>query len=748
MHGELRGRVTFGGRPLSGLPPHEASQLVGMVFQNPNLQLINQTVQSEVAFGPENLALPQPEIVARVNWCLDVTGMAGMRKASTVTLSGGQKQRTAIAATLAMRPRILVLDEPLSDLDPVGAQEVLGTLRRLARDEGTGVVIIEHRVDEVAPWADRVVLMDGGQIVLDRPPGRPGPTRPWAGIGVGVPDMVRLAHALPDAFAGTLPLSVEEALAQVRESWLVPALAQAASARAVPAPGRERRSARPARGRRCCPGTASRVDFGANRAVDDVTLAITEGEWVAMIGANGSGKSTLTGLTVGLGTPSAGQVCFRGKPVRPGKVFEHAAQVALLLQAADEMLFEETVIGELSFGSRFRALPPDPVLTVEEAIDFFGFRGLEQISPWELSQGGRQRLALGALLVGAPGVLVLDEPTTGQDAERMRSFLHLLEAVRERTGLTVLTVTHDIRGLASRAARIMLLGDGQVQLDGPASEVFARTASCSAGACWRRRWPGCRSSCSGRRADVLLSVEEAAAGRGLPARGVPRRDGGPVMMSSLIARTVISYLIVFAVPMILPVMFVKLVGLGGLRDLVTYEARDTPLHKLDPRLKVLYPVAMGILSIILNWDFMLIVFGLSIMPWFWLRPSQGEGQGADGDGDRPGADRVLVAGPVLPAEPADPLHLPVPVDHQLAGLARHHGYGLVFGLEQSARVLVTVSTSMLILVSTDVGDFTWAFERFRMPPQVGLRADRGAAVPARHDLPDHPGAAGYRAARL
>ena len=136
------------------------------------------------------------------------------------------------------------------------------------------------------------------------------------------------------------------------------------------------------------------VDFGARRAVNDVTLAVGEGEWVAMIGANGSGKSTLTGLAVGMGTPSTGQVSFRGRPVRPGKVFEQAAHVALLLQAADEMLFEETVIGELKFGSKFRALPPDPVLDVEEAIDFFGFRGLERTSPWELSQGGRQRLAL------------------------------------------------------------------------------------------------------------------------------------------------------------------------------------------------------------------------------------------------------------------------------------------------------------------------------------------------------------------
>jgi energy-coupling factor transporter ATP-binding protein EcfA2 len=521
VHGELRGQVHFGGRPLSGLPPHEASQLVGMVFQNPNLQLINHTVQSEVAFGPENLALPQPEIARRVTWCLEVTGMAGRRTAATVTLSGGQKQRTAIAATLAMAPRILVLDEPLSDLDPVGAREVLSTLRRLARDEGTGVVIIEHRVDEVAPWADRVVLMDGGRIILDGAPRQAwsDPGR-WAGLGVGVPDLVRLAHALPGAFGGAVPLSVEEAVSQAGDGWLVPALHQAAQARAasraVPggnAPIAGRTPARP--GGPAAPVLSWEhvsVDFGANRAIDDVTLEVAEGEWVAMIGANGSGKSTLTALPVGLGTPASGQVRFRGKPVRPGRVFEQAAHVALLLQAADEMLFEETVKRELSFGSKFRALPPDPVLDIQGAIDFFGFAGLEEVSPWGLSQGGRQRLALAALLVGAPGVLVLDEPTTGQDAERMRAFLRLLVAIRRRTGLTVLTVTHDIRGLASRARRIVLLGDGKVQLDGPAARVFARTAELE-------RWGVLAPPLARLQAallgpavtDVLLSVEELTA---------------------------------------------------------------------------------------------------------------------------------------------------------------------------------------------------------------------------------------------
>jgi energy-coupling factor transport system ATP-binding protein len=455
-----------------------------MVFQNPNLQLINQTVQSEVAFGPENLALPQPEIAARVDWCLDVTGMAGMRTAAVVTLSGGQKQRTAIAATLAMRPRILVLDEPLSDLDPVGAQEVLSTLQRLARHGGTGVIVIEHRVDEVAPWADRVVLMDDGRVVLDQPPraawAEPGP---WQATGVGIPDMVRLAHAVPGAFGSRLPLSLQEAADAVKDTWFEAALAAAAAERrnaAGPPVGHPNGTAAGAAPR---VGTEPpvlswdgvSVEFDGKRAVDDVTLAVDEGEWVALIGANGSGKSTLTGLTVGLGKPSAGVVRFRGQPVRPGRVFDHAAQVALLLQAADDMLFETTVRKELEFGFRFRARPKNPVLDVPEAVEFFGFAGREEDSPWELSQGGRQRLALAALLVGAPGVLVLDEPTTGQDAQHMRAFLRLLDRVRARTGITIVTVTHDIRGLASRAGRIVLLGEGQVRADGTPGQVFAMT---------------------------------------------------------------------------------------------------------------------------------------------------------------------------------------------------------------------------------------------------------------------------------
>jgi energy-coupling factor transport system permease protein len=192
------------------------------------------------------------------------------------------------------------------------------------------------------------------------------------------------------------------------------------------------------------------------------------------------------------------------------------------------------------------------------------------------------------------------------------------------------------------------------------------------------------------------------------------------MMSSLLVRTVISYALVFVVPLILPVAFFKLVGLGGLRELVTYEAKDTALHRLDPRLKVAYPIAMGILSILLTWTFMLILFALSILPWFWLRPSR----------QRIRVLMVMALGPALGGFWSQGMfYLPSPPVHFLyqfpwtiswLGSPGITTYGMVFGLEQSARVLVTVSTSMLILVSTDVGDFTWAFERLGAPPQVGF----------------------------
>jgi energy-coupling factor transport system ATP-binding protein len=353
--------------------------------------------------------------------------------------------------------------------------------------------------------------MDDGRIILDRPPrGAWADPGPWLATGVGIPDIVRLARAVPEAFGAEVPLSVDEAVATLRGGWFAAALASR--------PAVTGRSSLPNENQPVLSWQQVSVRFGDKKAVDDVSLDVGDDEWVALIGANGSGKSTLTGLAVGLGSPSSGSVSFRGRQVKPGRVFEHAAQVALLLQAADEMLFAETVLDELEFGFRFRAKPPRPVLDVAGAIEFFGFTGMDHVSPWELSQGGRQRLALAALLVGAPGVLVLDEPTTGQDADHLRAFLALLDRIRDRTGLTVITVTHDMRAVASRASRVVLLGGGRIRLDGPPGRVFARTAELASCGILAPPLARLQSDLLGGRVDeVLLTVEDLAAAVG-PAR--------------------------------------------------------------------------------------------------------------------------------------------------------------------------------------------------------------------------------------
>jgi len=469
VHGEVRGRIHSRGHPIGPVPVREASRYVGLVFQNPNLQLFHQRVESEVAFGPENLCLPGEEVRARVARALAATGMVDLRHATISNLSGGQKQRTAIAATMAMGPDVLVLDEPLSDLDPVGAQEVLHQLRRLADEHGAAIVLIEHRVDDVLGWCDRVLLMDDGQILLDAPARAAFENpAPWQRSGVGLPDIVRVGRAFPEIFPGAQPLTAAEAAAALAGTPLQSALREAlrigaGAASAVPA------------GRPALTWEGVSIAFGGPPVLDDVTLGIDAGSWTALVGANGCGKTTLAHTAVGLQELDRGEVRVLDEPVDTKRVGAQAGIVALLLQAADEMLFCETVSKELAFGAKYRKRDlASPFLDLGAITEAFGFAEMGDCSPWELSQGGRQRLALGALLVGAPALLILDEPTTGQDNEHRRAFMALLDMIRKEAEMTLLMVTHDMRSVASRAQRLIVLGDAAVQLDGQPHAVFAR----------------------------------------------------------------------------------------------------------------------------------------------------------------------------------------------------------------------------------------------------------------------------------
>ncbi len=472
VRGHLSGAVHLGGAALASWEPQRVAQQVGIVFQDPSSQLVTPTVEAEVAFGPENLALPREQISRRVEDALTATGTAHLRSATTASLSGGEKQRVAIAATLAMRPGVLILDEPCSDLDPRGAQDVLRVLRALNRKQQMTVVLVEHRIDEVVPWVDRVVLLDRGRVVLDRPT-RAAFTDPrrWDDLGVAVPEMVRLGQALPRYFPGAVPLSVEDAYQGLAGTPAAAALTAAAQRSRVAGTAVDT-------GPPILSWAKVSVRYDDRSVLTEVDLAAHRGEWLAVAGPNGSGKTSLMELAMGFRGPSAGTVTLNGDRVDPADVSRQARQVGYLFQSADTMLFTASVLKELQFGLRRRRRgggrrSPIPEGRIGELLDLTGLTDRADADPFALSAGQRERLAIAALLVDLPQALILDEPTTGQDEAHARAILTFLDGLRRATRLTYVMVTHDMRVVARYATRLAVLAGGRIVADGPPAEVFA-----------------------------------------------------------------------------------------------------------------------------------------------------------------------------------------------------------------------------------------------------------------------------------
>lgn len=475
--GHLRGAVLLGEKNISSMDVHEVAQYIGMVFQNPEEQLIHLDVESEVAFGPENLTLPREEVARRVDEGLSATGMERWRKQETFALSGGQKQRVAIAATLAMRSSVLVLDEPTSDLDPVGTQEILAVLRDLNKRYKMTIILVEHKIDEIAPWVDRVLLMDHGRVVVDAPPRMAfSDIERWRPLGVAVPQMVHLGQALPDVFQGAVPLSVQQAYDALHGTPYEQSLrrhnAELQSRAAI------RSSVQPGNGSQAQSiVTWEQVDlaYGPKQVLQDVNLRIQAREWVALVGPNGSGKTSLASLAMGFQAPTHGMVQQHGKVVKTGQISRQAEKTAYLFQAADSMLFTESVEQEFLFGIKHQRkklayLP----FSVEELLEIVDLKAYRKANPFHLSHGQRKRLAIGALLTRYPDLLILDEPTTGQDEGHARAFLQFLQRLREQHGFTYMMITHHMEAVARYATRVVVLKNGHIAMDDVPERVFAQ----------------------------------------------------------------------------------------------------------------------------------------------------------------------------------------------------------------------------------------------------------------------------------
>lgn len=448
--GTFGGSVSVDGRDTREHQPRELADVVGLVLQDPESQIVAETVEDEVAFGMENLGLSRTTMRKRLEEVLDLLGIVPLRRRALNTLSGGELQRVAIASVLSMQPRVLLLDEPTSQLDPQTAEELLTTVQRLNDDLGLTVLMAEHRLERVAQYADRVLYVAGDGSVLAMDVREAMTTLPLA------PAVSRLGRALGWS---PVPLSVREGRR----------FATTIDAAVLPQPN----GARP-RNEATVSVDGLSVEYDGVRALKGVSLGAHRGEILVLMGRNGAGKTTLLRALVGLTEVGSGSATISGHDVATTPTEALAKDVAFVPQDPTSVLYhdciereiEDTLSGTGRGGS------------VEEALDEWGLRDLRRSHPGDVSAGERQRAALAAMLAGRPHLILLDEPTRGMDYETKRM---LVENLRRRcdAGATVLLASHDVELAGACADRVLLLAEGRVVVEGPAREVLADTLTFS-----------------------------------------------------------------------------------------------------------------------------------------------------------------------------------------------------------------------------------------------------------------------------
>jgi energy-coupling factor transport system ATP-binding protein len=446
--GELQGRVLVNGEDVKNFSLAKLAQNVGTLLQDPEKQILGAHVKSEVSFGPENLGLPSAEINERVTEALERLGIGHLRDRETFSLSGGEKQKAALAGLLAMRPSILLLDEPLASLDPASAREALAAFRRLA-DEGSTILLIEHRVeDTLAVKPDRVMYMKESRIQ-------------YLGSSDGLASVV-------DRHEIKLPAS--QVMTQVRAEGIKtdqPARHVSPISSASPLIAFEN------------------VSFGYGDDPDvlhNINLNIQHGERVALLGPNGAGKSTLVKHAIGLVKPRQGRVLVEGQDTRQLSVAQVARTLGYCFQSPTHMLFAPTVQEELEFGPKNLGFkPPEVENAVSDSMQTVNLAGFGKYAPLALSFGQQKRVTIACVLAMRSKILALDEPTAGQDYGNYMNFMDGILGTNRSDKLAsnfdaVLFITHDLDLAIIFASRVILLAGGTVAADGRPEDVLSDQA--------------------------------------------------------------------------------------------------------------------------------------------------------------------------------------------------------------------------------------------------------------------------------
>src|ERR671913_80430 len=467
FRGRMEGEVRVGGRSTREGKVGEFAQEVGLVFQDFEAQLFSTNVALEVAFGPENFAVERDEMVRRVETVLRQVRLEGFENRTPATLSGGQKQRLAIASVLAIEPRILCLDEPTTDLDPIGKLGIFEIAEDLKDRDDVTLIVVEHETEETLD-ADRIIVLRDGKIVADRPAREVLRDVELLEESSVMPLQVTRFFHEKGLWQGQLPLTPEEGVAEFkRRGW-----------RGGPRGHKELGEGDGERGGGLREpgvegeGLTYRYPNGVV-ALEGVDLTVRRREFLAVLGQNGSGKTTLVKHFNGLLKPTEGSVRVGGEETVEQGLRRLGQTVGYVFQNPDHQIFSDTVFDEVAFGPKIRGMEEDEVKErVLEGLAAVGMEERGNEDPFGLTKGERQRVAVASVLAVRPEVIILDEPTTGLDYAEQRSMMDLVNSLNE-AGSTIIVVTHTMWVVAEYAHRAVVVRDGKVTLSGTVRNVFA-----------------------------------------------------------------------------------------------------------------------------------------------------------------------------------------------------------------------------------------------------------------------------------
>ncbi|BBF45007.1 ATPase component STY3233 of energizing module of queuosine-regulated ECF transporter [Lachnospiraceae bacterium KM106-2] len=458
--GAYGGKVTVGGMDTKTTPISEICQHVGLVFQNPFNQLsgAKDTVYEEIAYGLHNLGIPRAEMIERIDRVMNLLGIAQYKHRNPFDLSGGQMQRVALASIMVMNPDVLILDEPTSQLDPAGSEEVFQAVEKLAKS-GITIIMIEHKIEKVAKYCDRILLLQEGKVQRFDTPGKVFSDDNIEKFGVGLPAFTRISKALGIKKAdNTYPVTLTEIL---RERKQFP---------------QEHK----------IEYEMESIQYEHKFNIDDMSFGyethssiikdmnlLVDSRSTTIIGQNGAGKTTLVKMLKGLLKPVSGHIYYQETDMSDKSVAMLAGMIGYVFQNPDDQIFKYRVMDEVMFGPLNIGMDrKEAKKKAEEALQLVGLIGVENKNPYDLELSQRKMVAIASVVAMDTDVIILDEPTIAQDYKGRETIKHIIEQLSNK-GKTVIAILHDMDLVAECFKRVIVMAHGYILSDGTPTQVFA-----------------------------------------------------------------------------------------------------------------------------------------------------------------------------------------------------------------------------------------------------------------------------------